>query len=175
VSSWEELIAAIVAYERIGHLVLLTHSAGSALECGPIGGVVQKTPQQLADDLRKEGVGTIAKVSLDGCSIGETPTQLLGFKSTLRVPRVEAFTWGHWLDEWTVELLGDTSGWTTQDVLARFGGQLERAAPWLPAGSEPSDGTYSASAQAELVLRHRKFTWVAEVFMDRAPPLPSAS
>lgn len=170
VSSWSEMIATIVGFDRISHLVLLTHSTGSSLECGPPGAVVQMTPGQLADELLKHNVGSIGQVSFDGCSIGEKPTELLGFMSRLRVPRVEAFTWGHWLDGWTVELTGDTSNWTPQDVIAKFAGQLEKASPYLPDGAGEHDGSFSATALAELLLRHRTVTWLAEVFIERAPP-----
>lgn len=168
VSSWSEMVATITAYDRISHLVLLTHSIGSTLECGPPGAVVQKTTAQFADELLANDVGSIGQVSFDGCSIGEKPTELLGFMSKLRVPKVEAFTWGHWLDGWTPNLTGDTLNWTPQDVIAQFTGQLEKASPYLPDGT--AGATISATTQAELLLRHRTFTWLAEVFIERAPP-----
>jgi hypothetical protein len=167
VSSWQELVATIVAYDRITHLVLLTHSGGGGLECGPANEIVNKTPGQLADELLKGKVGAIERVTFDGCSIGSMPTALLDFKTKLRVPLVDAWTWTHWLDGWKQFLFGDTTGWTVDDVLAKSAGQFEKAAPFLPDRAEGK--TISATAQAELLLRQGKFTLVAEVFIDLIP------
>ena len=167
VSSWDEMVATIAGYDHIGHLVLLTHAGGVNLECGAETQVVQKSPGQFADALLAAKVGAIDKVSFDGCALGAMPTGLLELMTKLRVPRVVAWTWGHWLDGWTKVLEGDVSGWTVDKVLAEGGGQFERAAPYLPGDAE--GGTVSATAQAELLLRQRRFALVAELFVERMP------
>jgi hypothetical protein len=74
------------------------------------------------------------------------PTELPDFKTKLRVPIVDAWTWTHWLDGWTQFLFGDTTGWTVDDVLAKSVGQFEKAAPFPPDDAEGK--TISATAQA---------------------------
>lgn len=153
VQSFAELVAVLLRYQRIGHLILIGHSVPNDFRIGER----QLTCSQIATELA--GVaGRIGELTFDGCMIGQNPAGLHEIAVRLGCAFVRGWTFWHCLDRWAEFPTGNVD-----QAAADFAPLAAVAEPYLPRGS--AGATWSAAEQVA-AFRTSSLNLMAEYFVE---------
>lgn len=143
--SWDHFTQIVRQFSSIDRLIILMHSTSDAVQMGN----EWQFMSELLIELAKIGDLPVVKevVEIEGCMIGRTPSYLIPFAKLFKAPRLDAFSYWHYIEQVTFHPQPDlpTSGTEYDEYVSTLSDGIWEFEVYLP------EGAPSASVIAEQI------------------------